>query len=190
MPTADLLCLRLAHALLTRGPTRLPLRICPPLGGKSVPRGPSPPPLSCYEYSYSFVRNKAKLCVSPLSTDYLQLLPAPWKDMMRCQGDSEAQFPRTKATALPLDQRGGALGSEAEPHPSLGKHGESPSPFPCLLGDDEFRIEKCLVQRFSSLMGSINISLISNPTEKRSFNSQVHSPARLFLFTLSMPAGC
>lgn len=137
--------------------------------------------LSVTKQNYVFL-----LC--PQTTFSYFLLPG--KTLMRCQGDSEAQFPRTKATALPLDQRGGALGSEAEPHPSLGKHGESPSPFPCLLGDDEFRNEKCLVQRFSSLMGSINISLISNPTEKRSFNSQVHSPARLFLFTLSMPAGC
>lgn len=60
-------------------------------------------------------------------------------------------------------------------------------PISLSLGKDKFRNEKCLVQRFSSLMGSINISLISKPTENGPLILKF-TPLPYSVFSPSMPA--
>lgn len=165
------------------GPTQLHWRICPPLDGKSIPRcHPPPPPISCCEFSNWSAKNKMKQGVFHMSKDYLQALPAHWKETGKIPGWQCSSAPQywSHSPALRLFGKDGALGSDAEPQSSLRKHSEDSSPFLYLSGDDKFRIEKCLGQRFTSLMGSINISLISNPTENGPFSSSLPCPILSF----------
>ena len=88
--------------------------------------------------------------------------------LMGFQVGSAARLPCTEAIPWPCPQtiwERWALSAAAESQSSPRKQSEDSSPFPCLSGDDQFTTEKCLVQRVASLMGSINIWLISNPIE-------------------------
>lgn len=187
--TADFLCLCLAPALPTMGTSRVHYRICPPLGGQSVPwwRSPSPPTVCC-ESSHrsandrqSSVFPKVNRLCSSTSCSVTQ----------HCEETARPVWgsaPGMGATALPSDwlRRTGPWFPMPSPT-QLQKTQRRFQPISLSLGKDKFRNEKCLVQRFSSLMGSINISLISKPTENGPLILKF-TPLPYSVFSPSMPA--
>lgn len=150
------------------GPTQFHSRTCPPLSDKPAPRWCSPSPISCCEHSLLKTKQNKTKHVVHMSTDYLQVLPVPLnftgKELTQGLECSSAPHHTSHGTALNCLGKMGPVVTRLSPPPASAGTWRAPTHFSVFQGKIHSRW-KVLSAKILILMGSVNISLISNPTE-------------------------